>query len=69
MALFLVKGTVQVARYGNDEVERNIVELRIVDAEDEIEAKIKFENHFEGKTVEYSIYYQCYDVEATSVIV
>lgn len=66
--LYLVQVKYQVSDYMDNGYE-SYEEYRLVDAEDEIQAEIKVENHYKEKTSEYSIYYQVNDINITSVII
>lgn len=57
MELFLVKGWIDCTAYGNDRTE-SFEDIRLVRALNSIEAKDKFENYWNSKTVEYSVYYR-----------
>lgn len=58
MNYFLVKGRVHERPYMGDE--RTYEETRLVKADDEEDAKYKFEMYWENKSSEYSVSYYCY---------
>ena len=64
--LYLVTGTVQRKYYGSDSKE--FKQTRLVEAETEANACVKFSKHFEDQTSEYAVYYQTWGVEAFEVI-
>lgn len=66
--LYLVTGTIEINKYESERTDSKEV-TRLVEADTERDAELKFENHYRGKTREYEIYYSCYNAEATSVIV
>jgi hypothetical protein len=55
MIPFIVKGTVRVTPYMGDTY--NVDDIRIVMAVDADEARAKYQDHWDQKTEEYSIYY------------
>lgn len=67
MRLFLVKGNVHFSEYMNER-DKTLKEIRLVNADNKEQAEEKFKKFFNDKTEEYSVYYSCYDAEATEVI-
>lgn len=67
MSLYLVKGTVQIGKYGTRNYEQH-EEVRLVEANSAGEAHAKFEKHFEGMTNEYCVYYTVLGTEAHAII-
>ena len=56
MIPYIVKGTVSITPYMDDTYE--IEDIRIVMAQDENDAKLKYEDYWNDKTDEYSVYYR-----------
>lgn len=56
MIPYIVKGTVYVTPYMGDTY--NVEDIRIVMANDEDDAKLKYEEYWNDKTSDYSIYYR-----------
>ena len=64
--LFLVEGTVSKTEYMDKESKFKVT--RLVEAEDDDQARIKFEEYWRAKTVEYSTYYSASAKEISEVI-
>ena len=65
MIPYIVKGTVYVTPYmGNT---HSTDDIRIVVAQNEEDARLKYEKYWNDKTVEYSIYYRT-DFEVTETL-
>lgn len=56
MIPYIVKGTVYVTPYMGDTY--TVEDIRIVLANDEEDAKLKYEEYWNNKTDEYSVYYR-----------
>jgi len=65
--LYLAHVNYEISKYMQDGYE-SFEEYRLVDAEDEIQAEMKVEQHYRDKTSEYSIYYQAIEVVITSIV-
>jgi DNA-dependent RNA polymerase auxiliary subunit epsilon len=65
---FLVTGIVEVQQYMSERKPVREATTKLVIAKDATEAREKFENHFNAKTSEYSIYYSVYNVEVHETI-
>jgi hypothetical protein len=66
MIPYIVKGTVTVTPYMGDTYE--IEDIRIVMANDTAEAYTKYQDYWQSKTEEYSIYYYA-NIEVMETIV
>ena len=66
MIPYIVKGTVSVTPYMGDTYE--VEDIRIVMANDTAEAYTKYQDYWQRKTEEYSIYYHA-DCEVMETIV
>lgn len=56
MIPYLVKGTVYVTPYQNDTY--TVDDMRIVMADNEDDAKLKYEDYWDNQTEYYSVYYR-----------
>jgi hypothetical protein len=65
MIPYIVKGTVTVTPYMGDTY--NVDDIRIVMANDTAEAYTKYQDYWQRKTEEYSIYYYA-NIEVTETI-
>jgi hypothetical protein len=66
MIPYIVKGTVSVTPYMGDTYE--VEDIRIVMADDTAEAYTKYQDYWQSKTEEYSIYYYA-NIEVMETIV
>jgi hypothetical protein len=62
ISLFLVTGAIEVSRYMSDSKPVRSAEMRLVRAENATAAGIKFSEHFEAMSSDYSVSYSVYDV-------
>jgi hypothetical protein len=66
MEYFLVNGKVYKTLYMGDET--SFEDIRLVKANSLSEAERKYENFWEAKTSEYSVYYRAYGVAQQTIV-
>ena len=66
--LFLIEGRVQRSDYMEERSKEQEKVLRIVEADTDEEAQVKFTKHFESKSSPYSVSYYAYVDECNEVI-
>jgi hypothetical protein len=67
MIPYIVKGTVSITPYMGDTYE--VEDIRIVMANDTAEAYTKYQDYWQSKTEEYSIYYRADAIQVMETIV